>query len=248
MERMNSGAEQILKKAVFRMNERELHSLKDKMQQKYQPSDQFMEKMKILFEKDKKRIYRRRMIRGMTAFAATAAIFILLLIFNEDVRAFFPFFRSYDEVHKMTGYQTVEKEENAEEKTGKIVGFELTYVPEGFVYSKELSGESTEDFGDTVYENKEGMLLDLAYSRNGIPSVNNEFTDVSTISLEDGTICDFYQSHTKGYASGLVWKKEDMLCSLSIDNNLEGWEDGELLKAANGIKAKYDEGTAKGLS
>ncbi|MBR1741714.1 MAG: hypothetical protein IJ733_07540, partial [Lachnospiraceae bacterium] len=77
---------------------------------------------------------------------------------------------------------------------------------------------------------------------NGNSSINNEYADFSTIILDNGMISDSYKSNTEGYANYLVWSKDDIMCTLGIDNYMEGWEYNELVKVANGIKAKYEDG------
>ncbi len=246
MKDIRENEEQFFREAVQRVHEKELEEYREGAEgESYQPSGAFIENMETLFQKDEKRIRRRNILRAVKAsVASAAAVFALLLVLNEDVRAFcLPFLRHHDTVHEMMDYRRTE--ESAEQDSGehgKIVGFELGYVPEGFVYQEELS--MIEDgVGDLVYENGEEIFLDLAYVRGDTLKVNSEFADRSTVKLDDGTICDYYKSNTKGYASGLVWSRGDVLCNLAIDNGMLGWEEEELFKVANGIRTKYEDGT-----
>ena len=86
------------------------------------------------------------------------------------------------------------------------------------------------------------MKIVNVYGREILDSRGNPTVEAE-VTLDNGIVCDYYKSNTKGYGSTLVFTVEDMFCTLDIDNNLEGWEDEELLKIANGIRAKYEDGT-----
>lgn len=247
MKDIRENEEQFFREAVQRVHEKELEEYREGAEgESYQPSGAFIENMETLFQKDEKRIRRRNILRAVKAsVASAAAVFALLLVFNEDVRAFclqLAVPRYHNAKYDMNEYHLTWEQERWRGEHGKIVGFELDYVPEGFVYQKKYS-TAQEDSGMLIYETKKGMLLTFDYVNGGVASVNSEFTDLSTIELDDGTVCDYYKSNTKGYASGLVWRKGNMLCFLDIDNMMLGWEEEELFKVANGIRTKYEDGT-----
>ena len=247
-----SRGERALQSAVRIMVEENMNEL---------PSDEELRKeihVSSEFEKNMERILLRVRIKQgiLGAVKAAAAIFLavvvgfsVLCLVNEDVRAYTQNFIRVHLAGGMTAYSVLEDTSKVEKE---LAGIDFTYIPEGYDLVKELEEPFNPEVGMAVYEKDSGKtswsMINFIYQKNATGennAIDNEHSTLKRVVLRDGTGCDFYKCNTKGYASYLVWIKDEILCTLAITDNLEGWETKELMKIANGMKMVYKDKTEK---
>lgn len=230
------NADEIMKKVICKYHEQELSELptNEELEKQLTVSPEFVRRMIRLMNKNRRKAKVRKVVRGAAGFfIAAIAGLILLCGINEDIRAeCLNFFREMI-AGGMTEYQSIPSG-NLEEQ-GEIIGFNIEYVPDGFEIEEDLS-EMEEESGASYYM-KGDILLCFNYNISDETNfiTNNDNVVLKHITLSDGSACDFYKCTKKGDMSLLVWNKGKYICFLAIDNYLEGWEDSELLKVANGI-------------
>ena len=242
-------SERILQSAIRQMLDEEaagIPSNEELAREEEAPSRSFERRMRRLIRGQNRR-YRYQIVAQRTA--AAIALLILaygfLLLANEDVRAItFRFFRNLVE-NGMTSYSISGTGEADTEHTFK--GIELTYIPEGFEKVPGLEEFSDSNSGMWSYaletEDQRYYQLDCIYFSNeggSSSDIDNEHSTLEHLQLEDGSECDFYRCTEAEYASYLIWRKDNLLFNLSITSYLDGWEDEELIRTANGIRIIYE--------
>lgn len=236
---MNS--EKILGSVVCEEHERELSALQEneEMGIEFDVSPQFQRKMKHLIASNRRKaMVLRTSWRAAGFFAAVCTSTLLLCAINEDVRAeCLRWFRML--VPDGTTEYEMPPVSDTEKSSGTLVGFELGYVPEGFVLEKS----DIKDRRGIIRYRKKDVVLEFLYvlSHDDKLWTDNEHGDFTSITLEDGSVCEYYQGDVNRYASRLIWKRDGGVCSLMLWDNGEERGKVELMRTANEVRAVHTE-------
>ena len=230
-------SDQILKIALNELIDEDIKAYEYEMDESYTPSDMLENRMRRLITGVNVRSGIRRIYRTTAAVIAIVVIaFASLLVVSEDMRAYtLEFIRT----HLSGGFisYVIPDTEKSSEAIGKIVDIQWGYVPEGFELEHRSVNEEINE-GTIVYRKNDTRIFldwisDPEMDSNGL---DNEHSILESYTMKDGTVCDLYRCNTKGYSSFLVWKRENVLFTAFIKDNLEGWEVDELIKVAESLR------------
>ncbi len=244
---------EVLRAVVAKLHREELDALPDNdyLREHLEVSPEFHEKMRKLINRNRRLGMVKRAMRAVAGFfIAVLATLLLLCAVNEDVRAFCVRFVKENLLGGMTGYgNRVDNNVAPHKNEGEndFVRFELGYVPEGFEYDGEnsyMNEEARRGFLVYVNDEKSDTSINFQYFLvdTSTISVDNEHAELYTVYLEDGTKCDYYKSNTRDSSDVLLWTSGSYSFLLEVENAPSDWDDGEILRIANGVKCESGEG------
>ncbi len=227
MRRMDEGRQesQAIKDMVSLVHEYELSRIPDnhELQQRYELSDVFYQKMERMIECQEKKARRKKTRRFVAA--AAGIILVLFGVVNPQTisKAGQWLIRWY---HDHTSFQFVEDAGHIE-----VPRYELGYVPEG--YRLELDDYSSPG-GYMLYYNKEGKYLDFSYGvvDSGL-EIDNENKDFLKITGSRGEIIYYLRARDPEEESSMVWLSEDGMLKFSLMGN---FPEEEMLKIQRSIR------------
>lgn len=226
MRRMDEGRQesQAIKDMVSLVHEYELSRIPDnhELQQRYELSDVFYQKMERMIECQEKKA-RRKKARRFVAAAAGIVLVVFGVINPQTIsKAGQWLIRWY---HDHTSFQFVEDAGHIE-----VPRHELGYVPEG--YRLEL-----DDYfvgGNILYYNEKDQCLDFSYGAvdDGL-DIDNENKDFLKITGSRGEIIYYLRARDPEDESSMVWLSEDGTLKFCLMGN---FPEEELLKIQRSIR------------
>lgn len=226
---------------VTELHNYELDELSDELPDGLRVSDRFKDNMlDEITRLGTKSNVSLRLIRTAACFIAVIAIGAFVVTTNEDVGAnCMDFIREFINggLTKYEGYNNPDKISEDSDADGEIVGYKLSYVPEGFELVDRELAEKNEIFDIYFYE-KGNVLLSFkcVNSNKSNHSFDNEQFEHKVVILENGMKCDYYKGVNGKKEDIIVSKRGGFVCYLSIDDFDEKWNEEELFKIANQIK------------
>lgn len=234
-------SEQILKQIVCEEHMRELAELPsdEELVDLVDMSPKFQHGIKRLVNIHKCRVALRRLPKKVAClFLAVCAGMLLVCTVDGNARAkCLDWFRML--VEDGTTEYRISQTDTVADSQKALIGFELGYLPKGFeLYKREVDNNR----GSFLYR-KADIVLEFDYVMNSKQKIwtDNEHGDYTSITLEDGTICEYYESNEAGNESMLVWKQDSCACALMMYDNGTEWVKRELIHMANEVKTLYDE-------
>lgn len=197
-----------------------------------EPSPEFQRKLNKLFRREKwKRKLRSFGRNAASLFIVFLGSFYLLCALDSDVRATCIQWIKTAVSGGMTNYQTATPDNiSPDRKNEPVAGFSLEYIPDGYVLK---SAEMEKDIGNVTYcKGTKKLTFSYIITKDADTLINNEDSNLSHIELNDGTVCDVYNSHSDELNNKLIWKKENFTCTLyASDTDKE-----ELARIAEEVK------------
>lgn len=169
------------------------------LQERYQLSDVFYQKMERMIEGQERKA-RRKKIWQFAAVAAAAALVLFGVTNPQTISKAGQWLIWWYDDH--VSFQFVEDAGHVE-----VPRYELGYVPEG--YKLELDDYSSPG-GYMLYYNDEGRYLDFSYGliSDGL-EVDNENKDFLTITGSRGEIIYYLRARNPEDESSMIWLSED---------------------------------------
>lgn len=220
----NHQESQAIRDMVSLVHEYELSLIPNdnELQERYQLSDVFYQKMERMIEGQEKKA-RRKKIRQFAAVAAAAAL-VLFGVTNPQTisKAGQWLIRWYDD---HVSFRFVEDAGHVE-----VPRYELGYVPEGYKLEWDDYFAGGEDI---LYYNDEGQCLDFSSGSisDGL-EIDNENKDFLTITGSRGEIIYYLRARNPEDESSMTWISEDGTLKFCLMGN---FSQEELLKIKEGI-------------
>lgn len=221
----NRQENQAIRDMVSLVHEYELSLIPNdnELQERYQLSDVFYQKMERMIEGQEKKA-RRKKIRQFAAVAAAAALVLFGVTNPQTISKAGQWLIRWYEDH--VSFQFVENARHVE-----VPRYELGYVPEGYklkVHDYFAGGE------DILYYNDEGKCLDFSSgSLSSSLELDNENKDFLTITGSRGEIIYYLRARNPEDESSMTWISKDGTLKLCLMGN---FSQEELLKIQEGVR------------
>lgn len=190
-------------------------------------TDKFRDSVKQdVFDKMDRQIKLTKGLKKIACFALIIGVVGVIAATNGNVGArYMDFIRDYL-TGGFTQYEGYDIDEGQD-----IVGFEMTYIPEGF--EKYEKWKFDNNHIAVKYYIKDDMSILFNYSRNEDSKyiVDNENLKLYSLLLDNGIKCECYEGINE---KTLVWDYEDYICQLTVINCGNDWKN-VLINVASGI-------------